>query len=207
MTTLHKHISFTSTCLIRLVVYSLSCVWLFATPWTVVYQAPRSMDSPGKNTGMDCHFLLWGIFLTQGLTWISCIVSRFFYHWVTREALLIFGVSIFSLDDKNAVSCPFQGLVTEINYLPFLQMSLKIKLFFKLNSVITHPRNTPLKHPDSQWPFIKQSNLKYTQIFPFQSLYTVISKMKFFDLQIWPAKIGENAHLKSYLNLTSIMVI
>ena len=23
-------------------------------------------DSPGKNTGVDCHFLLQGIFLTQG---------------------------------------------------------------------------------------------------------------------------------------------
>ena len=23
-------------------------------------------DSPGKNTGVGCHFLLWGIFLTQG---------------------------------------------------------------------------------------------------------------------------------------------
>ena len=23
-------------------------------------------DSPGKNTGVDCHFLLWGIFPTQG---------------------------------------------------------------------------------------------------------------------------------------------
>ena len=37
---------------------SLSSVWLFATPWTVAYQAPLSMDSPGKNTGVGCHFLL-----------------------------------------------------------------------------------------------------------------------------------------------------
>ena len=27
----------------------------------------RPWDSPGKNTGVDCHFLLQGIFLTQGL--------------------------------------------------------------------------------------------------------------------------------------------
>ena len=45
----------------------LSCVWFFATPWTVACQAPPSMDFPGKNTGMDCHFLLQGIFPTQGL--------------------------------------------------------------------------------------------------------------------------------------------
>ena len=42
-----------------------SCVLLFATPWTVACQAPLSWDSPGKNTGVGCHFLLQGIFLTQ----------------------------------------------------------------------------------------------------------------------------------------------
>ena len=38
---------------------------LFETPWTVAHQAPLSMDSPGKNTGMSCHFLLQDIFLIQ----------------------------------------------------------------------------------------------------------------------------------------------
>ena len=33
-------------------------VWLFVTPWTVAPQAPLSMDSPGKNTGVGCHALL-----------------------------------------------------------------------------------------------------------------------------------------------------
>ena len=45
----------------------LSCVQLFATPWTVAYQAPPPWDSPGKSTGVGCHFLLQGIFSTQGL--------------------------------------------------------------------------------------------------------------------------------------------
>ena len=40
--------------------------WLFVTPWTVALQAPLSLDSPGKHTGIGCHFLLQGIFLTQG---------------------------------------------------------------------------------------------------------------------------------------------
>ena len=35
-----------------------------ATLWTVAYQAPLSMDSPGKNTGVGCHVLLQGIFPT-----------------------------------------------------------------------------------------------------------------------------------------------
>ena len=30
----------------------LSCVQLFVTPWTVAHQAPLSMDSPDKNTGV-----------------------------------------------------------------------------------------------------------------------------------------------------------
>ena len=30
----------------------------FATPWTVTCQAPLSVEFPGKNTGVGCHFLL-----------------------------------------------------------------------------------------------------------------------------------------------------
>ena len=43
-----------------------SCLTL-ETSWTVAHQAPLSMGSPGKNTGVSCHFLLQGIFPTQGL--------------------------------------------------------------------------------------------------------------------------------------------
>ena len=39
----------------------------FVTLWTVDRQAPLSMGSPGKNTGVGCHSLLKGISLTQGL--------------------------------------------------------------------------------------------------------------------------------------------
>ena len=38
----------------------------FSTPWTVAHQAPLPMGFPGKNIGVGCHFLLYGIFLTQG---------------------------------------------------------------------------------------------------------------------------------------------
>ena len=39
---------------------------LFATPGTVAHQAPLSMGFLDKNTGVGCHFLLQGIFPTQG---------------------------------------------------------------------------------------------------------------------------------------------
>ena len=36
-------------------------------PWAVAHQAPLFMGFPGKNAGVGCHFLLQGIFSTQGL--------------------------------------------------------------------------------------------------------------------------------------------
>ena len=44
----------------------LNRVWLFLAPGTVAPQALRSWDSLGKNTGVGCHFLFQGIFLTEG---------------------------------------------------------------------------------------------------------------------------------------------
>ena len=51
---------------LSLLCHMLSLVWFFVTPWTVAHQALLSMDSPGKNTGVGCHFLLQGTFATQG---------------------------------------------------------------------------------------------------------------------------------------------
>ena len=46
-------------------VCSLSRVWLLVTPRTVAHLLLCPWNSPGKNTGMGCHSLLQGIFLTQ----------------------------------------------------------------------------------------------------------------------------------------------
>ena len=64
---------------------SLSCVQLFAIPWTVVRHAPLSMECSRLNTGVGCHFLLQGIFPTRDWTKVSCIAGRFFTTWATRE--------------------------------------------------------------------------------------------------------------------------
>ena len=50
-------ISFSNAWKWKVKVKSLSRVRLLATPWTAAYQAPLSMDSPGKNTGVGCHAL------------------------------------------------------------------------------------------------------------------------------------------------------
>ena len=51
-------ISFSSAWKWKVKVKSLSRVRLLATPWSAAYQAPPSMDFPGKSTGVGCHCLL-----------------------------------------------------------------------------------------------------------------------------------------------------
>ena len=46
-----------------------SRVQLFVTLWTGAQQAPLSVDCPGKNTRVGCHFLLQGI-LVMSQAWI-----------------------------------------------------------------------------------------------------------------------------------------
>ena len=59
-----------------------SRVWLYVTPGTVARQAPLS---PGKNTGVDCHALLQGIFLTQGSNpHLLCLL-----HWQVDSLPLV----------------------------------------------------------------------------------------------------------------------
>ena len=59
-----------------------SCVQLCAILWTVACQAPLSMDSPGKNTGVGRHALLQGIFPTlwlhPNLLCLLVLVGRYF---------------------------------------------------------------------------------------------------------------------------------
>ena len=50
--------------------FRLLCPWVF----------------PGKNTGVGCHFLLQGVFLTWGWTHVSRIDEQNFYLWATRKA-------------------------------------------------------------------------------------------------------------------------
>ena len=66
-----------------------SCVWLFVTPWTCSLPGTCPWDSPGKNTGVGCHALLQGIFLSQGLNLrlLSLLHCRWILHrWAIREA-------------------------------------------------------------------------------------------------------------------------
>ena len=54
--------------------------------WTVVRQVPLSIGFPGKNTRVVCHFLLQGIFLTQGS-------NLHLLHYQADSLLLLFSCS------------------------------------------------------------------------------------------------------------------
>ena len=54
-----------------------TCVRLFVTPWTTSARPFCPWDSPGKNTGVGCHFLLQEIFPTQGSNpHLLCLLHR-----------------------------------------------------------------------------------------------------------------------------------
>jgi len=62
-----------------------------------------SWDFLGKSTGVGCHFLLQGIFPTQGYN--SCLLPgrQILYHWATREACFINGREL----NRSKVRCSF----------------------------------------------------------------------------------------------------
>ena len=85
-----------------------------------------SWDFSGKNTGVDCHFLLQGIVPTQGLYSHVLHCSGFCTHWAIREALstwiLLIHIVVNMLElvrfplwnvaapwDIGGKYCPFQG--------------------------------------------------------------------------------------------------
>ena len=59
----------------------LRCLTL-VTPWTVAHQPP--WDFPGKSTGVVCHFLLQGIFLTQVLN-LGLLYCRWILNCLSNQ--------------------------------------------------------------------------------------------------------------------------
>ena len=81
------------------------------TPWAVARQAPLSMGYPGRNSAVGCHFLLQGIFPTQGsnphLLWLL--------HWQADSlpqshlgSPLIGPIPYYIRNPPFCLFCPFQ---------------------------------------------------------------------------------------------------
>ena len=70
-------------------VKSLSSVWLFATPWTVTYQAPPSTGFSRQGYWIGLPFPSPGeSSQPRDRTQVSCVAGRCFTLWATREATL-----------------------------------------------------------------------------------------------------------------------
>ena len=117
-----------SPCLFNLYAEGCACmlicfshVWLFATLWTVAHQALLSWDSPGKNTGVGCHFLLQGIFPTQGLNPGLLHCRQTLYHLSHQGSL----VNIM----PDVVTCITLGEVCLRNNFAFFTLSFQSLLF------------------------------------------------------------------------------
>ena len=65
------------------VLYSLSHVWLFATPWTVAHEAPLSVGFSSQEYWNGLPFLLQGIFTTP----VSWTGGWILYHWATFSSV------------------------------------------------------------------------------------------------------------------------
>ena len=66
----------------------LSCVWLFATSWTVAHQAPLSMEFFRQEYWSGLPFPSSGeSSWPRDRTWVSYVCRLILYHWATREAL------------------------------------------------------------------------------------------------------------------------
>ena len=68
---------------------SKTCVWLFATPRTVAYQAPLSMEFSRQELEWVAISFSRGSSWPRDRTWVSRIAGRRFTIWATRESLKV----------------------------------------------------------------------------------------------------------------------
>ena len=89
----HTHSGVT---LVRIFILHAKPLQSWLTLWDLIDCSPTGSSIhgilPGKNTGVVCHFLLQGIFPTQGsnLSLLRLLQCRWIlYHWATRDALIL----------------------------------------------------------------------------------------------------------------------
>ena len=119
-----------TACVYVCVLSCFSRVLFFATLWTVVpHRLLCPWDSPAEITGVGCHGLCQGIFLTQRLN--PCVLSpalagRFFTSSATWEALkLLHWRRIqFPLWERRAPGKPFSSLMMYENLRSFTVQTL-----------------------------------------------------------------------------------
>ena len=98
-------------------------------------------NSPGKNTGVDCHSLLQGIFPTQGLNPGLLITGRFFTIWARRE-------------EANSDSMLETVLLTCFLVLLLLQSYIIACLRNTAPCLTANPKRLCSAHREIVWPWL-----------------------------------------------------
>ena len=109
-------------------------------------------DLPGKNTGVSCHFLFQGIFLTQGWTRIFCTVRRIIYPLVTDLFHLALLLQLSSMLSKLSFILKAEWCSVVCRYhIQFTHSSVSGHLgcFYLLVIVNDAVRNTGVQIPES----------------------------------------------------------
>ena len=141
---------------VSLLFFSLfSHVQLFVTPWSVARQDPLSMGFSSKNTKAGCHFLLQGIFLTQGS--ILC--------------LLLWWVDSLPLSHQGNLKSIFNSFKNiQLSLLPGVSLKVRSKL---LNHTYMH--EVILSLPE--WGYRKTDTNICLQIFGMCSQFSSVQSL------------------------------
>ena len=92
-------------------------------------------DSPGKNTGVSCLFLLQGIFLTQGLNLHLLHCRQILNRW----ALMVLNMNSMSLKAKHQI---YNGAMQWNTKIIWISALMKVKFMLVHGSMVLQFKNT-----------------------------------------------------------------
>ena len=161
----HTIITFMYTCSVASVLSN--SLWPYGLQ-PARFLCPR--DSPGKNTGVDCHALLQGIFLTQGsnpslLCLLDCLLKLMsielvmsFNHLTLCHPLLLLpsvfpSIKVFSKESALCIRWPRTGVSASASVL-----SMNIQYRFPLELTVGSPCSPRHSQESSPTPHSKSIN-------------------------------------------------
>ena len=131
-----------------------SCVWLFSTQKTVACQSPLSIGSSSKNTEVEYHALLQGIFSTQesNLHLLRLLhFRRILSHWAMEEVCVCIYPLFFEFPSHlghhralSRVPCAVQQVLISYLFCTLWHIYVNPNLPIHPTSLLTYP---PDIHP------------------------------------------------------------